>query len=206
MKKTKSSRQWMQAHCNDPFVQQSKRDGYRSRAVYKLKEVDEKYHLIQRGMTILELGAAPGGWTQYVTEKMSGHGRVVAVDCLSMDALPCVDFIQGDFTEPEIQEKVLSSLKDQKADLMLSDMAPNLSGVKSVDSLRTVALAELTLASAETFLKSGGCLFMKIFHGTGIDAFIKEVRVAFDTVSIRKPLASRSQSRETYLLARGYRL
>lgn len=206
MSRSKSSKQWLAAHKNDPYVKQSKVEGYRSRAVYKLKEVDEKVGLIKTGMTILELGAAPGGWTQYVTEKLQGRGHIVAVDCLSMDALPEITFIKGDFTEEPIQEMLKNLLGERNVDVLLSDMAPNLSGVKGIDSLRTMALAEITLEAADIFLKPGGSLFMKIFHGVGFDALIREVREQFKQVTIRKPAASRSQSRETYLLALGYRL
>jgi 23S rRNA (uridine2552-2'-O)-methyltransferase len=206
MSRSKSSRQWLTAHKNDPYVKQSKVEGYRSRAVYKLKEVDQKVGLIKAGMTILELGAAPGGWTQYVTEKLQGRGTIVAVDCLLMDALPEITFIQGDFTEESVQEKIKNMLGERNADVLLSDMAPNLSGVKAIDSLRTMALAEITLEAAHIFLKPGGSMFMKLFHGAGFDAMIREVREKFTHVSIRKPAASRSQSRETYLLALGYRL
>lgn len=206
MSRSKSSRQWLTAHKNDPYVKQSKREGYRSRAVYKLKEVNEKVGLIKPGMTILELGAAPGGWTQYLSDILQTKGKIIAVDCLLMDALPQVQFIKGDFTEESVQTEIKHQLAGQSVDVLLSDMAPNLSGVKAIDSLRTIALAEVTLQAVETFLKPGGNLFMKLFHGAGFDDLIREVRGMFKQVSIRKPQASRSQSRETYLLALGYRL
>jgi 23S rRNA (uridine2552-2'-O)-methyltransferase len=206
MSRSKSSRQWLMAHKNDPFVKQSKLDGYRSRAVYKLKEVNEKVGLIKPGMTVLELGSAPGGWTQYVADILQTKGKLIAVDCLLMDAFPQVIFVQGDFTEEAVQALIKTHLNGQAVDVLLSDMAPNLSGVKTLDSLRTMALAEVTLQAVHEFLKPGGSLFMKLFHGAGFDELIREVKKTFKHVSIRKPLASRSQSRETYLLALGYRL
>lgn len=205
MSRRKSAHQWLISHKNDPFVKQSKQDGYRSRAVYKLKEVNEKVHLIKPGMNILELGAAPGGWTQYVADLLQATGKIVAVDCLWMAPVPHVTFVQGDFTEPAIQAELQKQLGGP-VDLLLSDMAPNLSGVRSIDSTRAMALAEVTLEAAHEFLKPGGHLLMKLFHGAGFDALIKEARQMFKQVSSRKPLASRSQSRETYLLALGYRL
>lgn len=206
MSSCKSSKQWFHQHKNDPYVKQSKLEGYRSRAVYKLKEVDDKMQLIRPGMSVLELGAAPGGWTQYVSKKLHASGTLIAVDCLTMDAIADVTFIQGDFTEEVIQNQILEALNEQKVDLILSDMAPNLSGVRALDSLRAMGLAEITLDAVDTFLKPGGHLFMKLFHGEGFDQFIKNVREVFQSASIRKPQASRSQSRETYLLALGYRL
>lgn len=206
MKRSKSSQRWLQAHHSDPFVKLSKAEGYRSRAVYKLKEVDEKYHLLRSGMTILELGAAPGGWTQYVGEKLGGKGRVIALDCLPMDALAHVEFIQGDFTEEAVQTQLHELLNESKVDVVLSDMAPNSTGIKAIDSVRSSYLAEMTLEAAIEWLKPDGILFMKLFHGPGFDEFVKSVRACFKQVSIRKPQASRSQSRETYLLARGYKI
>lgn len=206
MKKSKSSQRWLQAHRADFYVKKAQADGYRSRAVYKLKEVDEKYRLIKPGMSVLELGAAPGGWTQYVTEKLQGRGRVVAVDCLAMDVLPDVVIIQGDFTEESVQDELSLVLAGTRVDVLLSDMAPNLSGIPSVDEVKSLVLAETSLLSASLFLKAGGVLFMKIFHGPGFDSVVKAVRGCFDEVSVRKPAASRPQSKETYLLARGYRL
>lgn len=199
-----SSRKWLKAHCNDEYVKRSKVEGYRSRAVYKLKEVDEKIGLIQPHMTILELGAAPGGWTQYVVEKLNGHGKIIAVDCLPMDSLPDVHFILGDFTEAGIQAKVKACLKTQKVDVLLSDMAPNLSGIKAVDAPRALHLAEITLETAHQFLKEGGNLMMKLFHGPGFDGLVRLVRQDFKKVSIKKPRASRSHSKETYLLGQGF--
>lgn len=201
-----SSKKWLQAHKNDPYVKQSKLDGYRSRAVYKLKEVDEKVHLIKPGMVVLELGSAPGGWTQYVIEKLNGQGKVIAVDCLPMDSFADVNFIHGDFTDEHIQTKIEYSLAGGKCDLLLSDMAPNLSGIKMMDSLKSIALADSVLEIGLEFLKPNANLFMKMFHGAGFDDFVRSIRLLFNTVSIRKPQASRTQSRETYLLALGYRL
>ncbi|OGV25829.1 MAG: 23S rRNA methyltransferase [Legionellales bacterium RIFCSPHIGHO2_12_FULL_37_14] len=201
MARLSSSKKWLKAHKNDLFVKQSKLEGYKSRAVYKLKEIDEKAKLIKPGMTILELGAAPGGWTQYITEKLNGEGQVIAVDCLKMDSFPLVTFIQGDFTDPDVQTNIEKSLAGKKCDLLLSDMAPNLSGVKMMDSLKSIALAEAVLEIGLSYLKQNANLFMKIFHGTGFDEFVLAMRKEFKTVSIRKPKASKTQSRETYLLA-----
>lgn len=206
MSRRGSSNKWLKAHMNDPYVKQSKLEGYRSRAVYKLKEVDEKINLIKPDMVVLELGSAPGGWTQYVVEKLKGKGRVIAVDCLPMDSFTDVHFIHGDFTDESVQEKIKFALAGGKCDLLLSDMAPNLSGVKMMDSLKSIALAESVLEIGLDFLKPNANLFMKIFHGAGFDDFVRSMRLLFNTVSIRKPKASKTQSRETYLLALGYRL
>ena len=198
-----TSQQWMEMQKADPFVQQAKAEGYRSRAVYKLKEVDKQHHLIRPGMTVLELGAAPGGWTQYVVERLKGTGHVWAIDCLSMPAVPGATFIQGDLTEDSVQNRLMAQLEGQKVDLLLSDMAPNLSGVKGLDGIRTGALAETVLEVMALFLKPGGTLFMKTFHGAGFDDLVKQTRKLFKRVILRKPEASRSHSRETYLLGIG---
>src|SRR3990167_3721198 len=190
-----SSKKWFNTHKRDPFVKQSKLEGYRSRAVYKLKEVDEKTHLINPGMTILELGSSPGSWTQYAIEKLKGKGKIIAVDCLAMDCIADVVFIQGDFTDVAVEEKIAQVLIGEKCDLLLSDMSPNLSGVKMVDSLKALALSESVIETGLKFLKPNANLFMKIFHGTGFDALISSLRSKFTTVSIKKPAASRKQSR-----------
>lgn len=206
MSRSPGSHRWLQEHEADPYVKQARLEGYRSRAVYKLKEVDEKIGLFRPGMVVLELGAAPGGWTQYVTEKLKGLGRVVASDCLLMDALPDVVFIQGDICDEAVFAELIHTVGSAGVDVLLSDMAPNMSGVAAIDGPRAIALAELALEVARDVLKPGGVLFMKVFHGTGFDALVKAVRQEFKQVSIRKPLASRSRSRETYLLAKGYSL
>ena len=206
MSRSKSSKQWLQEHFNDVFVKKAQAEGYRSRAVYKLKEIDEKERLFHAGMTVIDLGAAPGGWTQYVAQKLGGLGTVVALDILPMDALSGVHCIQGDFRD----ESVLAALSDlfpsRAVDVLLSDMAPNWSGNAEVDIPRAMYLSELAFDFSHQMLKPGGTLVMKVFHGSGFDALVKEVRLHFSRVVIRKPAASRSRSRETYLLAKGYHL
>lgn len=206
MPRSKSSKRWLQEHFDDIYVKKAQAEGYRSRAVYKLKEIDEKEQLIKSGMTIVDLGAAPGGWTQYVTAKLNGHGIIVALDILNMDALPDVEFIQGDFREDEVLQKLINLVPERGLDLLLSDMAPNMSGTTAVDIPRAMYLAELAFDFGSKMLKPGGAMLIKIFHGTGFDELIKLARSQFDRVVIRKPLASRARSRETYLLAKGYNL
>lgn len=206
MNRSKSSKRWLQEHFDDIYVKKAQAEGYRSRAVYKLKEMDEKERLIKPGMTVVDLGAAPGGWTQYVSEKMDGCGRIIALDILPMDALPDVDFIQGDFREDEILERLMQLIPERSVDLLLSDMAPNMSGTAAVDIPRAMYLVELAFDFGSKMLKPGGAMLMKVFHGTGFDELVKQARLQFDRVVIKKPAASRSRSRETYLLAKGYNL
>ncbi|MCR9192462.1 MAG: 23S rRNA (uridine(2552)-2'-O)-methyltransferase RlmE [Gammaproteobacteria bacterium] len=209
MQRSKSSKRWLKEHFDDPFVKQAQTAGYRSRAVYKLKEIDDKERLLKPGMTVVDLGAAPGGWTQYVAEKIGcrkgeKESTIIALDCLPMDALPGVDVILGDFTEEKVLEELQSKLTERSVDLVLSDMAPNMSGNPAVDMPRAMYLAELALAFSYQTLKPGGTLVMKLFHGEGFDALVKEIRPRFKRIVIRKPQASRSRSRETYLLAKHY--
>lgn len=206
MKRSKSSQRWLQEHFNDFYVKQAHKEGYRSRAAYKLKEIDEKEHLIRPGCTVVDLGAAPGGWTQYVAEKIEGRGTIVALDCLAMDALPGVTFIQGDFTEEAVLERLLNTVPKGSVDLILSDMAPNMSGNAAVDIPSAMGLAELAFDLCAMLLKPNGTLFIKVFHGAGFDALVKNARSNFQRVVIKKPQASRARSRETYLLAKGYKL
>ncbi|MDP1603628.1 MAG: 23S rRNA (uridine(2552)-2'-O)-methyltransferase RlmE [Legionella sp.] len=206
MSRSKSSKRWLQEHFDDVFVKKAQAEGYRSRAVYKLKEIDEKERLLKPGMTVVDLGAAPGGWTQYISQKMDGQGTIIALDILPMDALPDVNFIQGDFREDEVFQKLMDFIPERGIDLLLSDMAPNMSGTDAVDIPRAMYLAELAFDFGDRMLKPGGTLFMKIFHGEGFDALIKIARQKFERVVIRKPKASRARSRETYLLAKGYNL
>ncbi|KTD46706.1 ribosomal RNA large subunit methyltransferase (cell division protein FtsJ) [Legionella rubrilucens] len=206
MPRSKSSKRWLQEHFDDVYVKKAQSEGYRSRAVYKLKEVDVKEHLLRPGMTVVDLGAAPGGWTQYVSQKLEGHGRIVALDILPMDALPDVDFIQGDFREDDVLHQLTNLIPERSVDLLLSDMAPNMSGTAAVDIPRAMYLAELAFDFADKTLKPGGSMLIKIFHGAGFDELIKQARTRFEKVVIRKPMASRSRSRETYLLAKGYNL
>lgn len=206
MKRTKSSKRWLQEHFDDVYVKKAQAEGYRSRAVYKLKEVDEKESLLKPGMTVVDLGAAPGGWTQYVSERLQGRGRVIALDILPMDALPDVDFILGDFREDEVLQKLMNLIPERGVDLLLSDMAPNMSGTTAIDIPRAMYLVELAFDFAEKMLKPGGSMLIKIFHGVGFDDLVKQARTSFEKVVIRKPLASRARSKETYLLAKGYNL
>jgi 23S rRNA (uridine2552-2'-O)-methyltransferase len=196
-------RSWIKKHVNDPFVKKAQVDGYRSRASYKLLEIVEKDRLIRSGMTIVDLGSTPGGWSQ-VAARLVGHdGRVHALDILPMDAIAGVDFIEGDFTEESVFEELLNLIENRPVDLVISDMAPNLSGNKAVDQPAMVYLAELALELAGKVLSSNGVFIAKLFQGQGFDAFVLDVRKLFREVSIIKPDASRSRSREVYLMAKG---
>lgn len=206
MPQSKSSKRWLQEHFDDPFVKKAQAEGYRSRAVYKLQEIDEREKLFKPGMTVIDLGAAPGGWTQYVSKKLGGYGTIVALDILPMDTIADVQFIQGDFCEETVLQQLTQLISDQSADVVLSDMAPNWSGNKAVDIPRAMYLAELAMDFAYKVLKPKGVLLTKVFHGAGFDALVKQVRTRFNRVVIRKPQASRSRSRETYLLAKDYNL
>ncbi|KTD49203.1 23S rRNA (uridine(2552)-2'-O)-methyltransferase RlmE [Legionella quateirensis] len=206
MSRTKSSKRWLQEHFDDVYVKKAQAEGYRSRAVYKLKEVDEKELLLKPGMTVVDLGAAPGGWTQYVSERLNGKGHIVALDILPMDALPDVNFIQGDFREDTVLQELINLIPERSVDLLLSDMAPNMSGSTAIDIPRAMYLVELAFDFAEKMLKPGGSMLIKVFHGSGFDELVKQARASFERVVIRKPSASRSRSKETYLLAKGYNL
>ena len=196
-------RSWIKKHVNDPFVKKAQVDGYRSRASYKLLEIVEKDRLIRSGMTIVDLGSTPGGWSQ-VAARLVGHdGRVHALDILPMDAIAGVDFIEGDFTEESVFEELLNLIENRPVDLVISDMAPNLSGNKAVDQPAMVYLAELALELAGKVLSSNGVFIAKLFQGQGFDVFVLDVRKLFSEVSIIKPDASRSRSREVYLMAKG---
>ena len=203
---SKSSKKWLQEHFNDVYVKKAQAEGYRSRAIYKLKEIDEKERLFKPGMTVVDLGAAPGGWTQYVSEKLAGRGTIIALDILPMDALPGVEFILGDFQEDSVLEQLINLVPARSVDVLLSDMSPNLSGNTAIDIPRAMYLTELAFDFGNKMLKPGGVMLMKVFHGTGFDELVKQVRQQFERVVIRKPLASRARSRETYLLAKGYNL
>jgi 23S rRNA (uridine2552-2'-O)-methyltransferase len=202
MAKSKN-RSWIKQHVKDPYVKQSQVDGYRSRASYKLLEIVEKDRLIQSGMTVVDLGSSPGGWSQ-VAARLVGHtGRVHALDLLPMDSIAGVDFIQGDFTEEDIFDELLKIIENRPVDLVISDMAPNLSGNKAVDQPAVMYLAELAVELAEKVLTSNGVFIAKLFQGQGFDPFVLQVRTLFNGVSIVKPDASRSRSREVYLVAKG---
>jgi len=204
--RSKSSGRWLQEHFDDEYVKQAQKDGYRSRAVYKLLEIDEKDQLLKPGMTVVDLGAAPGSWSEVAAQRVGEKGRVIALDILPMDSLPGVTFIQGDFREEGPYNALLEALGDSQVDLVMSDMAPNISGMKAVDQPRAMYLAELALELARKVLKPGGDLLVKAFNGEGIDAYKQELRKDFNKLIVRKPRASRPRSPEIYLLARGYKL
>ena len=206
MARSKTSNRWLQEHFDDIYVKKAHAEGYRSRAVYKLKEVDEKERLLKPGMTVVDLGAAPGGWTQYVSEKLAGQGTIIALDVLPMPALPGVDCIVGDFREEAVLQQLMQRVPTAGVDLVLSDMAPNMSGTTAVDIPRAMYLVELAYDFSQKMLKPGGPMLMKIFHGAGFDDMVKIARLQFERVVIRKPQASRARSRETYLLAKGFGL
>jgi len=193
----------LREHFDDLYVRRARQEGYRSRAVYKLQEIQEKDRIFRPGMTVVDLGAAPGGWSQFASRCVTAKGRVVALDILPMDPLPDVEFIQGDFCEQEVCERLLG-LVGERVDLVMSDMAPNISGVKAVDQPRAMHLAELALDFSRNVLTPEGNLLIKAFQGEGFDALVRELRSAFRKVLVRKPGASRSRSREVYLLARGH--
>ncbi|HWH46726.1 MAG TPA: RlmE family RNA methyltransferase [Burkholderiales bacterium] len=205
MARTKTSKAWMHEHVTDPYVRRAKKDGYRSRAAYKLLEVLEKDKLVRPGMTVVDLGAAPGGWSQVLAPLVGSTGRVIALDVLDMDPIEGVVFIRGEFSETTTLERLEQELSGRGIDLVISDMAPNISGVGLVDQARSIGLAELALEFACSRLKPGGSFLVKMFQGTGIDEFRKQLALAFSTVSVRKPKASRDRSSELYLLARGKR-
>ena len=208
MARSKSSGNWLKEHFDDEYVKRSQKEGYRSRAIYKLQEIQQKDNLIRHGMQVVDLGAAPGGWSQYAVELVGGNGRVVASDILPLDPLPFVEFIQGDFTEESVLNDILDVLnKDQsnsKADVVISDMAPNVTGVETIDQPKSIYLCELSLDMARLILKPNGSFVAKLFQGDGSDAFIKDVRTSFKQVKIRKPKASRPRSREVYVVAQGF--
>ncbi|MBH3309092.1 23S rRNA (uridine(2552)-2'-O)-methyltransferase RlmE [Pseudomonas mosselii] len=205
VQRSKSSANWLREHFNDPFVKQAQKDGYRSRASYKLLEIQEKDRLIRPGMSVIDLGAAPGGWSQVTSRLIGGQGRLIASDILEMDSIPDVTFIQGDFTQGEVLQQILQAVGDSHVDLVISDMAPNMSGTPAVDMPRAMFLCELALDLATRVLKPGGDFLIKIFQGEGFDMYLKDVRSKFDKVQMRKPSSSRDRSREQYLLGKGFK-
>jgi 23S rRNA (uridine2552-2'-O)-methyltransferase len=205
MARTKSSAGWLLRHVNDPYVKQAQKDGYRARSAYKLIELNEKDRLIRPGMRILDLGSAPGGWSQVAGKLVGARGRVLATDILPMDALPNVDFIQGDFTEDVIVQKLLDWLGGAKFDLIISDIAPNTTGIDSADAAKSIYLLELALDVARRTLKSHADFIAKMFQGSGSDQFLKELRTHFGKVLVRKPAASRKESREVYVVAKDFK-
>ncbi len=205
MAKSKSSKTWLKEHFDDIYVQKAQQEGYRCRAVYKLEEIAAKDNLLRSGSTVVDLGSAPGGWSQWVAYKLNGKGRVIASDILAMDALAGVDFIQGDFREQDVLDAILNSMGETKADLVLSDMAPNMSGVESVDQAGAMYLVELALELVDLVANPGASFVVKVFQGSGFDSYMKQVRARFEKVKTRKPKASRARSREVYIVAMGYR-
>ena len=204
MKRSKTSKPWwLERHVHDPYVKRAQQEGYRSRAAYKLLGLDEKDHLLRPGMTVVDLGAAPGGWCQVAAKKLGAKGRVIAIDLLDMVPVPGVEFIRADFADTQGWGQVESSLQGHKADLVLSDMAPNLSGVAGVDQARHYGLAELALEFAAQCLQPDGAFVVKVFQGSGFEAYLRQVKATFRQVAVRKPDASRDESRENFLVARG---
>lgn len=213
-KRSKSSQRWMQEHFEDEYVLLAKKQGYRSRAVFKLIELDEKYHLFNSGMTVVDLGAAPGGWTQYVKLKVGDHGIVIASDILKMDNIAGAEIIVGDFTEQDVVDKIMTTITDSKkalnnqqsqgVDLVISDMAPNMSGVDSVDIPKAMYLVELAADFARQTLHPKGAFLTKMFQGEGSDQFLKDLRQQYASVVVKKPKASRPRSREVYVYAKGF--
>jgi len=209
MAKSKSSKTWLKEHFDDEYVRRSQEEGYRSRAVYKLIEIDKKDKLIKPGMTVIDLGAAPGGWTEYCVKKLAGKGNIIALDILPMEPIDGVAVIEGDFREDSVYDELMAVLKsgeikDGKVDLVISDMAPNISGMESVDMPRAYYLCELALDFARQVLKPGGMFLVKLFQGEGFEAYNRELKSSFSKVIMRKPKASRPRSREIYALASGF--
>ena len=205
MGRSKSSSRWMAEHFEDEYVKMAQAQGYRSRAVFKLKEIQEKDQLIKPGMNIVDLGAAPGGWSQFARQLLGKKNKLIALDILPMDALEGVDFIQGDFREESVMEELFIALEGLPVDLVMSDMAPNMSGNKGVDQPRAIYLVELALDTAKTVLTKNGSFLVKLFHGEGFEAIHSEIQRSFTKVAIRKPKASRPRSNEVYILAKGFK-
>jgi len=205
MARSKTSAGWLKEHVDDQYVQMAQQDGYRTRASYKLLELDEKDKLLQPGATVLDLGSAPGGWSQVVAQRLDGNGVVIASDILPMDNIADVTFIQGDFTEESVFDEIMAAIDDRPVDLVISDMAPNMSGMSSIDQPGAMYLVELALDMARQTLKPGGNFVAKVFQGEGFDEYLADVRQSFSKVLIRKPKASRARSREVYIVGKGFR-
>jgi len=203
MGRSKSSTRWLQEHHADPYVLQSRREGYRSRAVYKLIELQEKDHLLRPKQFVVDLGAAPGGWTEYASQFCSKGGRLIAVDLLEMDSITDVDIIQGDFTEQKVLDEILELINNSPVDLVLSDMAPNISGIETVDQPKSMYLVELAFEFSLQVLDKNGSFVVKMFQGEGFDEMVKSFRKSFKVVKFRKPKASRPRSREVYAVCQG---
>jgi 23S rRNA (uridine2552-2'-O)-methyltransferase len=206
MARSKSSKRWLKEHFDDPFVKRAQQEGYRSRAVYKLQELQERDRLLKPGMTLVDLGAAPGGWCQYAAKIVGDRGRIVAMDILPMDPVAGVNFLQGDFRDDAVLNELMALVGDGKVDLILSDMAPNMSGTDIIDQPRAMYLCELAVDFAHKVLCPGGDLVMKMFQGSGMEDLVKELRTRFGKVVFRKPKASRPRSPEVYVVARGYKV
>jgi 23S rRNA (uridine2552-2'-O)-methyltransferase len=202
--KRQSSKRWLERQHADPYVLKAKQEGFRSRAAYKLLEIQERDKMIKKGATVIDLGAAPGGWSQVVRSIVGQNGFVLAIDILPMEPLKGVDIIIGDFREQEVVRQLIDKLQDRKVDLVISDMAPNLSGISSSDQARSIELAEMALAFAQAILPKGGVLLVKVFQGSGFQAYVLSLKQSFSQVLVRKPKASRSESREVYLLAKNF--
>ncbi len=205
MKRSKTSKAWMREHLNDVYVQQAKTSGYRARAAFKLIEIDDKDKLMRSGMTVVDLGAAPGSWSQVAAARVGSQGQVFALDLLEIAPIPGVRFIQGDFQDDAILREIEAALGDRTVDLVISDMAPNISGVGVADQARAIGLCELALDFAQSHLKPGGTLLVKVFQGSGFDEFRRAMQDAFEAVVVRKPAASRDRSTEVYLLGKRLR-
>ncbi|MGR9105988.1 MAG: 23S rRNA (uridine(2552)-2'-O)-methyltransferase RlmE [Gammaproteobacteria bacterium] len=205
MARSKSSQLWLREHHSDVFVKQARALNYRSRSVFKLKEIDERDHLFRSGASVLDLGAAPGGWSQYALQKVGFHGKVVALDILKMEPIPGLEFIHGDFREEAVFTALLECLAERRMDVVLSDMAPNQSGQYEIDQPKSMYLAELALEMAQCSLAAGGTFLVKVFQGEGFDQYYRELRQIFANVVIRKPKASRARSREVFFLARDFK-
>jgi 23S rRNA (uridine2552-2'-O)-methyltransferase len=205
-KRSKSSARWLAEHAADPYVKRAHEEGWRSRAAFKLEEIQKSDRLLKPGMTVVDLGAAPGGWSQYAARRLDGKGRVIALDVLDMPAIPGVEFIQGDFNDESVLGQLNALLGGARVDLVMSDMAPNMMGIADVDHDRSMQLVELAEEFAAQALRPGGDLLVKVFQGRGFEPLVARLRKSYETVKLRKPKASRSRSPEVYVLARGYRL
>jgi 23S rRNA (uridine2552-2'-O)-methyltransferase len=205
MKRSKTSKGWMQEHVNDEYVKRAQRDGYRARAAYKLIEIDERDYLIKPGMTIVDLGSAPGSWSQVAVQRLKGQGKVIALDLLEMQPVAGVQFIQGDFREQVVLDQLEAALNGMLVDLVIADMAPNISGISDVDQANAMYLTELALDFSYKWLKPGGQFLVKVFNGSGFEEIVRNMRQGFDKVATRKPKASRDRSSEVYLLGSGRR-
>ena len=205
MSRSKTSKHWLKEHFDDQYVKQSQQEGYRSRASYKLLEINKKDKLFRKGMTVVDLGATPGGWSQVAADLVGEQGMVIASDILPMDSVANVEFVQGDFTEDAVYEQIVSVLDGRPVDLVISDMAPNMSGMADIDQPRAMYLVELAFDLASQVLRPGGNVVVKVFQGEGFDTLLRDMRSVFSKVATRKPDASRARSREVYWVAKGFK-